>query len=376
MFENIHLYIWTEKQTPPSLEGHIQKGQEGVNQRIVSICGEIFKNMEFDQTIKGVIPKNEKEEEKLLKSKKYVPLSTNVNKEVVWVRIKDLSFLVPELKKRIHTLFLLLEKENPSLDQSIARLSTLVKHLLKIQINEEHTYKTLLQRLVVPVEEDLLIDVEEFCEDISPVSLSDHQLEMLNLYRISSCLNPDERALWKAADQHVQKLAKRPKELTLKDLSHINVLLGDAGELRKGSMYYGDSMDGPTYPAPCYVREAVEKLLEEIHVGIRLCKNGSENPIVLAACMAQRFASICPFNRANEVIAGFVCDYILQRLGLPPITIQQEAAEAIDFLIPPLYGEQQVNKPLFDQNERNPTQAVEMVFEGVQSSYQILRDSL
>jgi hypothetical protein len=109
------------------------------------------------------------------------------------------------------------------------------------------------------------------------------------------------------------------------------------------------------------VKQALYEFLLWLNANIKLCDTSQVNPIVLAGTAFQRFISIHPFEKANEMTGKVLVDIILRRYGLLPAT----------------WGDE--NLAIFSYKEPNeqatPTMAVLAVIIGLEKTYQMVKIS-
>ncbi|MGE0712814.1 MAG: RHS repeat-associated core domain-containing protein [Planctomycetota bacterium] len=175
-------------------------------------------------------------------------------------------------------------------------------------------------------------------------------------------------ANWNKAEQMVADWARRGEPLTVDKIKQINAVLGEGlqnngytpGVLRSGNL---DVSAGGS-PLKTYVpAKDVSQAMDDFIKWYDAAEKAGMPPVELAARSYQRLVSIHPFPDANGRTTRMVMDYVLQKNGLPPATLDN--VNVAVFGSEGAYG---IKSPA----SASPEQAIDAVTKGVERSLEHL----
>lgn len=180
---------------------------------------------------------------------------------------------------------------------------------------------------------------------------------------------------WATADNFVRELATSGKPITAEDLCKINEILYKglavdvdvpekvAGKYREHIVQVG-GFNGIMYLHHSKVKDEMKDFVKWINSNVQACQKNGANPISIAAQAYQRMVSIHPFSDGNGRTCRLVMDYVLQTCGLPPAILGKNVDLAI-------FGIQEQD---VSPRSKTPTEAVEVVLNGVKTSYTMMNN--
>lgn len=140
---------------------------------------------------------------------------------------------------------------------------------------------------------------------------------------------------WKKADDMVRAWAQSGEKLTSEHLCQINKMINPKnpeGTYRNFEITAGGHISRSYVPAK-EVKTEMDKFILWLDEGVQACEQKTENPIVLASLAYQWLVSVHPFSDGNGRSCRMVMDYVLQRFGLPPSSMN-DVNVAVFGLIP------------------------------------------
>ncbi len=166
---------------------------------------------------------------------------------------------------------------------------------------------------------------------------------------------------WAEVDAKRRQWAREKTPLTVARLAEMNkAFAGEkGGTVRTGGVYAGGVVRG-MYSHQLFVQQELDQTLSWLDESIKSCEEGSESPIVVAAKLYKKLASIHPFADGNGRTARMAMDYVLERFDLPPASMGQEVSVAVFAL--------QIG------SDDSPDHAIQMIIEGIERSYRLLEE--
>lgn len=365
---------------PTTFKGYVKKILEGLigGRKVVQLVGKIGVDEVFAKNMStGKIVKTEKEYEKMMKDRRYIPIPLKeiINrpnaelpnlKEIVFVKVDSLAKLgLSKYKiKEIQTI-----QHGSKIEKSRGmKVVHSIKRGIEIPLSKilffDQIKNSLVKKWSQPVNSETLKQADALLKERPPIQLTAEQQDALLRARTegSNTFQEDPQKLqgWLNAEEFIRNKAEKNENLTLYDICKINQLMtGEDGKIRDHPVYVG-GWGGASYVSENDVGPMMDELIKKINKGVEKGKN----PIVLAAKSYQKMVSIHPFTDGNGRTCRLVMDYVLLKAGLPPAALGPNVNVA-------LFGDQSCLHP---PPPKNPTIAVDVVIAGIHASYAIIND--
>lgn len=356
----------------------------------------------FEEVIAESDPKSDTQ--KKIASREYIPLTINVNgskasikpQEIVYVKISDLAKLLGIEQAKLGMITGRLTASDPT--QSAVCISAFLSDKLKLSEEREYSANSLKAKWSQPVSPEITAQANSAVATMP--RLNARQLQDIGRSEkfiqartegsnsidkgkrggenISAATARDiSKKNWATADNFVRELATSGKPITADDVCKINEILYKgltvdvdvpekvAGKFRDHMVQVG-GFSGFMYLHQSKVKDEMKDLVKWINSSVQASQKNSGNPnaISIAAQAYQRMVSIHPFSDGNGRTCRLVMDYVLQACGLPPATLGKNVDVAV-------FGTQEQD---VSRVSKTPTEAVEIVLNGVKTSYTMMNN--
>lgn len=363
---------------PTTFKGYVKQLIEVIfgGRKVVQLVGKVGVDEVFAKNMsRGKVVKTEKEYEKMMKDRKYIPIPLKeiINRpnaelpkinEIVFVKVDSLAKLgLSKYKiKEIQTIQHGAKIEKSKGMKVVHTIKRGIEAPLSKIVFFEQIKHSLVKKWSQPVNAETLKEADALVKEKPQIRLTaDRQKALLKARTEGSNTfleDPQKLQGWLNAEEFIRNKAEKNESLTLQDICKINQLMtGEEGKIRDHPVYVG-GWGGASYVSENDVGPMMDALIKNINRGVEK----GVNPIVLAAKSYQKMVSIHPFTDGNGRTCRLVMDYILLRAGLPPAALGPNVNVA-------LFGDQSCEHP---PPPKDPTIAVDLVIAGVKASYHII----